>query len=347
MAEIAVGIDLGTSNSCVAIARKRRVDVLPNAFGERTTASVVHIGANGSITVGNAAKANIIHDPTNTVYSAKRLIGRYFFSEEVKKAQAICSYKIVEGENHSVRIQVRDEAFSLPEIGAMVLREMKSIAESRLGEPVAKAVDHRARVLQRQPAPGDARRRRASPASRCCASSTSRPPPRSPTASARTCTSASPSTTSAAARSTSRCSRSARTSSRCSSTGGDTYLGGDDFDDRLIDLARRRLPRARGHQPAQRPVRAREAQGRGGEREEGPLGRGPRSRSTFPTSSRFRTAARARSSARSPATSSAALTSDLVQRTFKVCDEALQEAGIDRARPRRRDPGRRPDAAAR
>jgi molecular chaperone DnaK len=94
MTEIAVGIDLGTSNSCVAVARKRRVDVLPNAYGERTTASVVNIATDGSITVGNAAKANIIHDPTNTVYSAKRLIGRYFFSEEVKKAKAICSYQI-------------------------------------------------------------------------------------------------------------------------------------------------------------------------------------------------------------------------------------------------------------
>ena len=72
MTEIAVGIDLGTSNSCVAVARKRRVDVLPNAYGERTTASVVNIAADGSITVGNAAKANIIHDPTNTIYSAKR-----------------------------------------------------------------------------------------------------------------------------------------------------------------------------------------------------------------------------------------------------------------------------------
>ncbi len=140
MAEIAVGIDLGTSNSCVAVARKRRVDVLPNAYGESTTASVVNLGANGSITVGNAAKANIIHDPKNTIYSAKRLIGRYFFSEEVKKARAICSYDIVEGENHSVRIRVRTEVFSLPEISAMVLREMKSIAESRLGKAVAKAV---------------------------------------------------------------------------------------------------------------------------------------------------------------------------------------------------------------
>ena len=79
------------------MARGGAVEVLPNAFGENTTASVVAFAADGSITVGNAAKANIIHDPEHTVYSAKRLIGRYFFSEEVKKAQAICSYEIVEG----------------------------------------------------------------------------------------------------------------------------------------------------------------------------------------------------------------------------------------------------------
>ena len=140
MAKIAVGIDLGTSNSCVAISRRGRVDVLPNAFGESTTASVVNIAADGSITVGNAAKANIIHDPHNTIYSSKRLIGRYFFSDEVKKARAVCAYEIVEGEGQSVRIKIRDEVFSLPEIGAMILRELKSIAESRLGQPAAHAV---------------------------------------------------------------------------------------------------------------------------------------------------------------------------------------------------------------
>jgi molecular chaperone DnaK len=137
---VAIGIDLGTSNSCVAVARGRNVEVLPNAFGENTTASVVHFQEDGSIVVGNAAKARIIHEPKQTVYSAKRLIGRYFFSEEVKKAQAVCAYRIVEGPNHSVRIQIRDEQFSLPEVSAMVLREMKSIAEERLGQPVRQAV---------------------------------------------------------------------------------------------------------------------------------------------------------------------------------------------------------------
>src|SRR5262245_66345148 len=136
MNELAIGIDLGTSNSCVAVLRGNAIEVLPNGYGEYTTASVVAIKPNGTVVVGNAAKARIIHDPKHTVYSAKRLIGRYFFSEEVKKAQAVCSYRIVEGPNHSVRIQIRDEQFSLPEVSAMVLREMKSIAEERLGQPV-------------------------------------------------------------------------------------------------------------------------------------------------------------------------------------------------------------------
>jgi hypothetical protein len=116
------------------------VDSMHGAGGRILEGSVQCLAYRGrAITVGNAAKANIIHDPTHTIYSAKRLIGRYFFSEEVRKAKAICSYKIVEGENHSVRIQVREEAFSLPEVGAMVLRELKSIAESRLGGPVTKS----------------------------------------------------------------------------------------------------------------------------------------------------------------------------------------------------------------
>jgi molecular chaperone DnaK len=140
MAERAIGIDLGTSNSCVASASGSEVEVLANAFGEKTSASVVFFAEAGAITVGNAARANVIHDPEHTVSSAKRLIGRYFFSEEVKKAQAVCSYDIIEGPSHGVRIQVRDEAFSLPEISAMVLREMKQLAETRLGEEIRSAV---------------------------------------------------------------------------------------------------------------------------------------------------------------------------------------------------------------
>ncbi len=140
MANLAVGIDLGTSNSCVSIKKGNKIEVLANVYGENTTASVVAYHDDGSITVGNGARANIVHDPSHTVSSAKRLIGRYHFSEEVRKAQAICAYEIVEGPNHGVRVQIREEAFSLPEISAMVLREMKQVAEARLGEEVTQAV---------------------------------------------------------------------------------------------------------------------------------------------------------------------------------------------------------------
>jgi molecular chaperone DnaK len=140
MAEIAVGIDLGTSNTCVSIMQDGEVKVLDNAFGERTSASVVHFHEDGSVEVGNSAKAKVIHAPAQTVRSAKRLIGRYHFSEEVKKAQAVYAYEIVEAPNHGVRIEIREEEFSLPEISAMVLREMKQIAERHIGNKVTKAV---------------------------------------------------------------------------------------------------------------------------------------------------------------------------------------------------------------
>jgi molecular chaperone DnaK len=140
MAKIAVGIDLGTSNTCVSLMRGGEVQVLDNAFGERTSASVVHFHEDGSVEVGNSAKAKVIHAPAETVSSAKRLIGRYYFSEEVKKAQAIYAYEIVEAPNHGVRIEIREKDFSLPEISAMVLREMKQIAERHTGDKVTQAV---------------------------------------------------------------------------------------------------------------------------------------------------------------------------------------------------------------
>ena len=116
MAEIAIGIDLGTSNSCVAVMREGAAQVLPNAQGEATTASVIGVREDGSILVGNLAKANLIHDPKHTICSAKRLIGRAFQSPEVKKAKAISGYEIVPAENQGLRIRVREELFSIPEI---------------------------------------------------------------------------------------------------------------------------------------------------------------------------------------------------------------------------------------
>jgi molecular chaperone DnaK len=138
--EVTIGIDLGTSNSCVATVRDGRPQVCANPFGEPTTASVVAFGEDGSITVGNQAKARVILDPVHTVSSSKRLIGRYYFSEEVKKARAVCRYEIVGAENNGVRIQIREEQFSLSEIAGILLKEMKMIAEAQLSVPVSRAV---------------------------------------------------------------------------------------------------------------------------------------------------------------------------------------------------------------
>src|SRR3954469_899456 len=138
--EIAIGIDLGTSYSCVSILENGQTSVIPNEWGERTHASVVSFLEDGTVLVGNTAKRNIITNADNTVYSAKRLIGRYFFSDEVKKAQAVMPYTIIEGENNSVRIEVRGRTYSLPEISALVLKEMKAIAETHLNREIHKAV---------------------------------------------------------------------------------------------------------------------------------------------------------------------------------------------------------------
>jgi len=138
--DIAIGIDLGTSYSCVALVQDGQPEVIPNEWGDTTHASCVSFLDDGTVLVGNAAKKNIITNAEATVYSAKRLIGRYYFSDEVKKAQAVMPYRIVEGENNAVRIAVRDRDYSLPEISALVLKEMKAVAETHIGRPVTKAV---------------------------------------------------------------------------------------------------------------------------------------------------------------------------------------------------------------
>src|SRR6185369_2941387 len=138
--DIAIGIDLGTSYSCVSVVQNGQPAVIPNEWGERTHASVVSFLEDGTVLVGNAAKKNIITNAENTIYSAKRLIGRYYFSDEVKKAQAVMPYKIVEGANNSVRLDVAGRNLSLPEVSALVLKELKAVAESNLGREVTKAV---------------------------------------------------------------------------------------------------------------------------------------------------------------------------------------------------------------
>ncbi len=140
MSDIAVGIDLGASYSCVAVSQGGVPRVLSSEWGDRTQASVVSFLDDGTVLVGNEAKRSAVTDAENTVYAAKRLIGLFYFSDEVKKARAVMPYKIVEGPSNSVRIGVRDTTFAVPELSALVLKKMKAIAENALGRPVTKAV---------------------------------------------------------------------------------------------------------------------------------------------------------------------------------------------------------------
>lgn len=138
--ERVIGIDLGTTNSCVAIVEEGVPTVIPNRGGYKTTPSMVAITEAGKRLVGHIAKRQAITNAENTVYAAKRLIGRKFTSPQVKNAMMSASYRIVEGPHSDVRIQLRDKTFSVPEISAMVLQEVKLFVEEYLNEPVTKAV---------------------------------------------------------------------------------------------------------------------------------------------------------------------------------------------------------------
>jgi molecular chaperone DnaK len=138
--ERVIGIDLGTTNSCVAVMEGDTPVVIPNRGGYKTTPSIVAVTEAGKRLVGHIAKRQAITNAENTVYAAKRLIGRKWNSPQVKNAILTSSYTIVEGPHGDVRIKLRDKTYSVPEISSMVLQEMKIIAEDYLGEPVKKAV---------------------------------------------------------------------------------------------------------------------------------------------------------------------------------------------------------------
>jgi molecular chaperone DnaK len=135
-----IGIDLGTTNSCVAIMEGGDPKVIANVEGNRTTPSVVAFVDNNERLVGQIAKRQAVTNPERTLYSIKRLIGRKFSDAEVKRSREISPFKIVEGPNGSVSVEVERKAYQPAEISAMVLGKMKQTAEEYLGEEVTDAV---------------------------------------------------------------------------------------------------------------------------------------------------------------------------------------------------------------
>ena len=135
-----IGIDLGTTNSCVSIMEGSQPKVLENAEGARTTPSVVAFTDDGEKLVGQPAKRQAVTNPENTIFAVKRLIGRNFEDPTVKKDIAAAPFKIVNSEKGDAWIEAKGEKYSPSQISAFILQKMKETAEKYLGQEVTKAV---------------------------------------------------------------------------------------------------------------------------------------------------------------------------------------------------------------
>lgn len=140
MGDKVLGIDLGTTNSCVSVMEGMAPRVIPNREGSRTTSSIVAFAEDGDRLVGQIAKRQAITNPQHTIYAVKRLIGRRFDAEQVSRARETLPYLLVEGPNGDAHIQIHDKTYSPEEISAIILAEIRSFAEEALGHEVNEAV---------------------------------------------------------------------------------------------------------------------------------------------------------------------------------------------------------------
>ena len=134
-----IGIDLGTTNSCVAIMDGSETRVIENSEGDRTTPSIVAYTDNNEILVGQSAKRQAVTNPDNTVFAVKRLIGRKFEDDVVRRDVDMVPYKIVNSKNGDAWVSVQGNDMAPPQISAEVLKKMKKTAEDYLGETITKA----------------------------------------------------------------------------------------------------------------------------------------------------------------------------------------------------------------
>src|SRR5690242_16335385 len=134
-----IGIDLGTTNSAMAVMQSGKPEIIANSEGARTTPSVVAINKNGERLVGQVARRQQVTNPKNTIYEVKRLIGRRWEDKEVQRDIKLLGYSL-EKSGQSVKVKMGDKEYSPEEISAMVLGKLKADAESFLGEPVTEAV---------------------------------------------------------------------------------------------------------------------------------------------------------------------------------------------------------------
>jgi molecular chaperone DnaK len=208
-----IGIDLGTTNSCVAVMEGATPKVIENAEGHAPRPSIVAFTDDGERLVGQPAKRQAVTNPEKTIFAVKRLVGRRYDDPMVEKDKKLVPYKIMKAGNGDAWVEADGKSYSPSQISAFTLQKMKETAEAYLGQKVEKAVITVPAYFN------DAQRQATKDAGKiaglkCCASSTSRPRPRSPTGSTRARPARSRSMTSAAARSTSPFSRSATACSR-------------------------------------------------------------------------------------------------------------------------------------
>src|SRR5579885_959936 len=135
-----IGIDLGTTNSAVAVMEGGEPTIIPNAEGGRITPSMVAIDESGERLVGQVAKRQAVTNPENTIYSIKRLMGRKFDDPEVQRTMKNVPYKITRASNGDARVVMGGREYSPPEISAMILQKLKADAEAKLGEKITQAV---------------------------------------------------------------------------------------------------------------------------------------------------------------------------------------------------------------
>jgi len=135
-----IGIDLGTTNSCAAIVRDGKPYVIPSRLGHNTVPSIVGINARHQVVVGHQARSQLLSHPKDTVYGAKRLLGRPFRSKAVQEIREVFSYEVVEGQDGLAAVELARQRLSLEEVSALILKEVREVAQNHIGEEVTRAV---------------------------------------------------------------------------------------------------------------------------------------------------------------------------------------------------------------
>src|SRR5437867_1619290 len=135
-----IGIDLGTTNSCVAVLEGSSIQIVPNSIGGRTTPSIVAFTEKGGRLLGQIAKRQAVTNPANTVYAVKRLMGRKYDVPEVQRLKSFLSYSLAPSDKGDVRVVVHGKQYSPPEVSAMLLQYLKGVAEEFLGDSVTEAI---------------------------------------------------------------------------------------------------------------------------------------------------------------------------------------------------------------